>query len=624
LVSSNSKIEASASSAARTISAVLAGPTIGSGPDILTLSVSQDAWKGDAQFTMSVDGKQIGGVQTVDPSALRSDGGLETFTFEGVFGSGRHNIQVKFLNDAWGGTSAADRNLYVTNLVMDGTEAANHTASLFTNGSASFSVDVPAPTPVSLAGPTIGNGPDTLSLSVSQDAWKGDAQFTIDVNGKQIGGVQTVDPSVLHSAGGTETFTVKGDFATASGAGTATVNFLNDAYGGTHATDRNLYVTNVVMDGTEAANHTASLFTNGSASFGVTVPVSAPAPTPVPAPTSGATFDYSIQFNDPNSYAGSLSSSIEADLKAALQDFEGKIYGKGILGVELDIVPSSSSNSGELADGGPSALVAQGFLDGKVLAVPSSINELLTANHIPGYSSDIVIHVPQSALGEIYFDPNPAAGDNIASVAPSKYDAITIFEHEITHGLGFISLRDPSTGTLGSVETEFDHYSTMTSSGADYFTGPAAEAVYGGPVPITTLHNGEQYSHLGNNPSGPLANDLMSGIGVMNGVTHSVSALDLAILRDIGVPETSTASAVVASADSALQSRLSAAKLSVADVTANPQVTAGAINAGASGQPISGASTPSVGGNINIAAAQPVAGLMDAHKMLRRGGSAMT
>ena len=35
--------------------------TVGTGPDSLVLQVSEDAYKGDAQFTVSVDGKQIGG-----------------------------------------------------------------------------------------------------------------------------------------------------------------------------------------------------------------------------------------------------------------------------------------------------------------------------------------------------------------------------------------------------------------------------------------------------------------------------------------------------------------------------------------------------------------------------------
>ncbi|HET9147325.1 MAG TPA: Hint domain-containing protein [Acetobacteraceae bacterium] len=246
--------------------------------------------------------------------------------------------------------------------------------------------------------------------------------------------------------------------------------------------------------------------------------------------------NYQVDYSDPGNYAGTLKSSIISDMDAALQGYAQHIHGAGTLVVQLNIVASNSSNAGELADGGPTALVQEGTLDGRALELPSSIYELDTGHHVLGTSADIVVNVPSAALGEIYFDPNPAAGDSIASVAPQEYDAITIFRHELTHGLGFISLRDSSTGTLSGAETEFDHYSSITST-ADYFIGPAAEAVYGGPVPLTTIRNGEQYSHLGNNPNGPLAQDLMAGTGIANGVTHQVSALDLAVLRDIGVPE---------------------------------------------------------------------------------------
>ena len=80
---------------------------------------------------------------------------------------------------------------------------------------------------------TVGSGPDTLALQVSEDAYLGDAQFTVSVDGHQIGGTLTALAS--HSAGQTQTFNVLGTFA--AGSHTATVNFLNDAYGGS-ARDR--------------------------------------------------------------------------------------------------------------------------------------------------------------------------------------------------------------------------------------------------------------------------------------------------------------------------------------------------------------------------------------------------
>ena len=83
--------------------------TVGSGNDTLVLNLSEDAYKGDAQFTVSVDGAQLGGTQTV--TASHGAGQSQAFTFKGNFGSGKHTVAVSFLNDAWGGTAATDRNL---------------------------------------------------------------------------------------------------------------------------------------------------------------------------------------------------------------------------------------------------------------------------------------------------------------------------------------------------------------------------------------------------------------------------------------------------------------------------------------------------------------------------------
>ena len=73
----------------------------------------------------------------------------------------------------------------------------------------------------------IGAGADALTVQISQDAFNGSAQYTISVDGTQIGG--TLTASALHSSGQSDTVTVLGDWA--AGTHTLTVNFINDAYG---------------------------------------------------------------------------------------------------------------------------------------------------------------------------------------------------------------------------------------------------------------------------------------------------------------------------------------------------------------------------------------------------------
>jgi hypothetical protein len=94
------------------------GPvSVGSGSDTLVLSISEDAYAngdktsdaaGDATFTVSVDGKQLAGTFTA--KASHADGVDQTFTFKGDWAPGGHTVAVNFLNDAWSGTAATDRN----------------------------------------------------------------------------------------------------------------------------------------------------------------------------------------------------------------------------------------------------------------------------------------------------------------------------------------------------------------------------------------------------------------------------------------------------------------------------------------------------------------------------------
>ena len=50
------------------------------------------------------------------------------------------------------------------------------------------------------------------------------------------------------------------------------VSFLNDAYGGTASTDRNLYVQGISVNGSPAANSAAAIDSTGTQHFQIVVP----------------------------------------------------------------------------------------------------------------------------------------------------------------------------------------------------------------------------------------------------------------------------------------------------------------------------------------------------------------
>ncbi len=146
--------------------------TIGSGADTLVLKVSEDAYNGHAQYTISVDGKQIG--PTLTASASHAAGQDDVITVKGDWGAGSHKVTVTFLNDAWGGSANLDRNLHVDGITFNGTALAKGTADLTKNGPVDFGFGKTAPTPSAPSQPpaepatglvkTIGAGGDSIVM----------------------------------------------------------------------------------------------------------------------------------------------------------------------------------------------------------------------------------------------------------------------------------------------------------------------------------------------------------------------------------------------------------------------------------------------------------------------------
>ena len=152
----------------------------------------------------------------------------------------------------------------------------------------------PAPLPPADTGPpptpgvntTIGSGSDSLELKITQDAYQGDSQYAIYVDGKQIGA--TLTAKALHGSGEADSLQVNGDWA--AGSHTVSVTLLNDLWGGTTGTDRNIYVESATFDGAPVPGSKLAIYDSTPKSFTVTdttaVPGSTtPTPTPPPTPT---------------------------------------------------------------------------------------------------------------------------------------------------------------------------------------------------------------------------------------------------------------------------------------------------------------------------------------------------
>ena len=144
-----SDVSSAAASAPTPVSATPTSSSVTSTPitaTTLALNLSEDAYQGDAQFIVKVDGQALDQAQPA--VALQALGQTQTTTFNGNFTVGVHDLTISFLNDAWGGTAATDRNLYINSVAENGTQLAGSTTTLFTSGDFHIPFTVPASTSV--------------------------------------------------------------------------------------------------------------------------------------------------------------------------------------------------------------------------------------------------------------------------------------------------------------------------------------------------------------------------------------------------------------------------------------------------------------------------------------------
>jgi len=145
---------------------------------------------------------------------------------------------------------------------------------------------------------------------------------------------------------------------------------------------------------------------------------------------------------------------------------------------------------------------------------------------------------------------------SFAAVTPSnRTDALSVFRHELGHAIGINGFLNPASGvvpsnSVGKYESTYDQYIAFASDGTPWFTGTAAEQVYGdlfngglaAPVPLTILGGSQALYHIGNGdisttscPTDGLLSDLMNGVVFCRGQRYEISQLDLAILNDTGL-----------------------------------------------------------------------------------------
>lgn len=231
---------------------------------------------------------------------------------------------------------------------------------------------------------------------------------------------------------------------------------------------------------------------------------------------------FSVSFDDPTGAYTKYYDELRTTFTAAGEYWSRHVPGSGSIELEVRFDPSISTIASAA-----SSSVASGQIDGKTIYQQGVASEMMTGVDPNGTAPDAVTTIGASYLDQLWFDPHPMSRS--APVDPGKVDALSVFMHEIGHMIALNGWKDATGALPGTYESTFDAHTALLGSGLA-FTGPAAEAAYGGPVPLSRFATG----HLGN-PGDAAASDLMNGVAFVTGTRYDISALDLAVLKDCGV-----------------------------------------------------------------------------------------
>jgi len=244
-----------------------------------------------------------------------------------------------------------------------------------------------------------------------------------------------------------------------------------------------------------------------------------------------------VQFGDNaalySSYHSDLAHAASAAALGWTQHLVGDFSGLDLT-VRINFVSLPTATGRSLTSGFVGTLT-----DGTTLWQQGAMHELLTGVDVNGAEPDVEINIGTDGYlqHELWFDPDP--WQRVALVPADRTDALSVLMHEWGHALAFNGWRDGHTGALpGAYASTFDAQ-VASWTGVDgltlMFSGSRSLALYGAAVPLT-LGN---YAHVGNVAGlagDTLVSDLMNGLQFARGTRYEVSAMDLAMLGDMGVP----------------------------------------------------------------------------------------
>lgn len=156
-----------------------------------------------------------------------------------------------------------------------------------------------------------------------------------------------------------------------------------------------------------------------------------------------AGLDYTIMIVDTYNRLGSDRPAVESNLRAALDEWGRYIYGLAPLDVEVQVVGRTAS--GRFS--GRSECAVDVDYNGQRVLEEGAPHKLRTGNDPNGAKPDVIIEVEAEFMRRSYWiDPEPRA--RTTPVPPGKIDLVTVFAHELGHGLGINGRRNLVTGQV--------------------------------------------------------------------------------------------------------------------------------------------------------------------------------
>jgi hypothetical protein len=237
---------------------------------------------------------------------------------------------------------------------------------------------------------------------------------------------------------------------------------------------------------------------------------------------------FTVSFDDRGGAYSGWYDRVRSTVLAAAADWGQYIKSNAKIDLRVDFDPYLTAPT--LATAGFDRRVYFGQGNGYQVQIGNVAAELRTGVDQNGSSPDAEISIRPGALDEMYFDATPGRS---AAPPDNKIDARSVFLHELGHTLGVFGTGGGPHDSPAGNRLVYDQYVQLDSDGEIYFTGPNAEAAYGGRVPLSH----DDSSHIGNDdgPGIDLADDLMAP-AIPDGAKRYISVVDLGVVADAGVP----------------------------------------------------------------------------------------